>query len=363
MNQLGPGLATHVYDYSADPRLLLGSLAAPIRRLSNPGTPVVHVRRGWLHGSHLVVTARPLRGVPVDLDAFTANAGDLASRLDASPPSEQAYLARAEQLAVSENVSAPPLPLYPQGFTTVGTPSRPEGWSDQLLDTRDLLTSALLEPVLDSTALAPEALLPHAARVLALAALAHPFGIGIATLSMRSHTEGIWSATGGTLDLRTEFTERFERDRDLFLAAFSGLTAAGLADDEAALLRSWDRALHRCRGTAAALTAVGAVDETHLSAASLREAPLSNGVPSPFHRAARLLGVGGDEPQPYWHIAQRMVLNVLYSAFSCLGISPIQRYYLCFGTSMAADALLGEDWSERLEQVGRLVRNNLAATG
>lgn len=361
MNRLEPGQSTHVYDYSADPRLLLGLLADPIRSLRNGGTPVVHVRRGWLHGSHLVVTARPITGASVDLSAFATTAGDVASQLAASPPSEPEYLARAGQLARSENVSEPLLPLHPQGFTRVGPAARPAEWSDQLLDARDQLTGWLLEPLLRTAALAPGVLLPHAARVLALAALAHPFGIGIATLSMRSHTEGIWSATGGTVDLRTEFTERFQRDRGFFLSALSGLTAAGLADDEADLLRSWNAALHLCWGTASALAASGTVDEAQLQAGRLRESPLDNGVPSPFHQAARLAGVGGDERQPYWHIAQRMVLNVLYGAFACLGIAPVQRYYLCFGVSSTADALLGEDWSQRLEQIGRL-QSSLAAS-
>ena len=361
MNRLGPGLATHVYDYSADPRLLLGLLADPIRALRDGGTPVVHLRRGWLHGTHLVVTARPLAGVPFDLDAFTATAGRAASQLAASPPSEQEYLARAGQLARWENVSAPFLPLHPQGHTSVGPSHPPEQWGPHLVDARDQLAGWMLEPLLGSATLPAEALLPHVARVLALAALAHPFGIGIATLSMRSHTEGIWSATGGTIDLRTQFTERFEQDRELFQSALSGMTAPGPSEDETVLLRSWNDALHLCWGTAAALAAAGTVDEAQLRAARLPEAPLDNGVPSPFHRAARLAGVGGDAGQPYWHIAARMVLNVLYSAFACLGVTPVQRYYLCFGVSSAADALLGEDWSQRLERIGRL-QSSLAAS-
>ncbi|MEZ0090961.1 hypothetical protein [Streptacidiphilus sp. EB129] len=353
MNRLGLGQAAHVYDYSADPRLLLGKLADPIRELRTEGTPLVHVRRGWLHGTHLVVSVRPLVQVPVSLATFAATAGHTASQLAAEPPSEQDYLARAGQLARWEGISEPLLPLRPQGFTAVGTAEAPDQWSDELLDARDQLAGRLLEPLLGSAGLPSPVLLPHAARILALCALAHPFGIGIGTLPLRSHTEGIWSATGGTTDLRTAFSERFDQDRAVFLAALSGLAAADTADGEAALLHSWNDALHAGWGTATALAASGSVDEGRLAVAALRKAPLENGIPSPFHRAARLAGLNEHEP-PYWHIAHRLLLNVLYSALSCLGITPVQRYYLCFGVSSAADLILGEDWSQRLERISRL---------
>lgn len=377
MYRLAPGQATHVYDYSADPRLLIGLLADPIRQLRTEGTPLVHVRRGWLHGTHITVTVRPLAEVPLRLDDFAAAAGRIAARTAAEPPSEADYLERAAQLARWEGVSTPLLPLRPQGFTEVGPAARPDRWSDELLDARDQLAGRLLDPVLGSASLPAAGLLPHAARVMALCALAHPFGIGIGTLPLRSHVEGIWSATGGTADLRTAFAERFERDRAVFLAALAGPEATAapayladaanaadaahladasdapdLADGEAALLRSWNEALHACWGTATALAASGGLDESRLAVAPAREAPLANGVPSPFHRAARQAGL--EDRQPYWHIAHRTLLNVLYTTLSCLGITPLQRYYLCFGLSSAADALLGEDWSQRLERIGRM---------
>ncbi|MFC1432251.1 hypothetical protein ACEZDB_16505 [Streptacidiphilus sp. N1-3] len=349
-----------MYDYSADPRLLLGLLADPIRALRTEGIPLVHVRRGWLHGTHLVVTVRPLAPVPVSLDGFAAAAGRIASELAAAPPSEAEYLDRAEQLARWEGVPAPYLPLRPQGFSEVGPALLPDRWSGELLDARDQLAGRLTEPVLAAAALPTAVLLPHAARVLALCARAHPYGIGIGTLPLRSHTEGIWSATGGTADLRTAFTERFEQDRALFTAALSGLDAADAADPETPVLRSWNDALHACWGTATALAAAGSVDEGRLEVARLRSAPLANGVPSPFHRTARTSGVS--DRQPYWHIAHRLLLNVLYTSLGCLGVTPLQRYYLCFGVSSAADALLGEDWSQRLERIGRLQDGQVAAS-
>lgn len=360
MYRLGPGQAAHVYDYSADPRLLLGLLADPIRELRTEGVPLVHVRRGWLHGTHLVVTVRPLAPVPVRLGGFAAAAGHIASELAAAPPHEADYLARAEQLARWEGVPAPYLPLHPQGFAKAGPAPVPARWSDELLDARDQLAGRLTEPILAAAALPTAVLLPHAARVLALCARAHPYGIGIGTLPLRSHTEGIWSATGGTADLRTAFTKRFEQDRALFTAALSGLDTADAADPETAVLRSWNDALHACWGIATALAASGSVDEGRLEVAPPQQAPLENGVPSPFHHAARISGLS--DRQPYWHIAHRMLLNVLYISLSCLGVTPLQRYYLCFGVSSAADAVLGEDWSQRLERIGRLQNGHAAAS-
>lgn len=359
MFRLGPGQAAHVYDYSDDPRLVLGLLADAIRELRNEGAPLVHVRRGWLHGAHLAVTVRPLAPVPLDLGRFAAAAGRVASGLAAEAPSERDYLARAEQLARWEGVAGPYLPLCPQGFAEAGPALVPDGWSDELLDARDQLAGWLTEPILASAVLPGAVLLPHAARILALCARSHPYGIGIGTLPLRSHTEGIWSATGATADLRAVFTERFEQDRALFAAAHAGLDAADPADPETAVLRSWNDALHACWGTATALAASGSIDEGRLQVAPRMEAPLQSGVPSPFHRAARLSGLS--DRQPYWHIAHRLLLNVLYTALSCLGVTPIQRYYLCFGVSSAADALLGEDWSQRMERIAKLQNGSAVA--
>ncbi|QMU78097.1 hypothetical protein GXW83_22755 [Streptacidiphilus sp. PB12-B1b] len=341
-----------MYDYSDDPRLLLGLLADPIRGLRHEGAPLVHVRRGWLHGTHLVVTVRPLAEVPLSLDGFAATAGRIASGLAAEPPSEQDYLARAQELSRWDGTAGPYLPLRPQGATTVGPAPLPDGWGRELLDARDQLAGRMTPSILASAALPADVLLPHAARVVALCARAHPYGIGIGTLPLRSHTEGIWSATGGTVDLRAAFTERYQQDRALFTAAHAALDTADPADPETAVLHSWNEALHACWGTATALTASGSVDEQRLEAAPRMKPPLENGVPSPFHSAARQSGLS--DRQPYWHIAHRMLLNVLYTSLSTLGITPVQRYYLCFGISSAADELLGEDWSQRMERIARL---------
>lgn len=352
MYGLGPGQAAHIYDYSADPRILLRLLAKPVRALRTEGVPLVHVRRGWLHGTHLVVTVRPLEPVPVSLEEFAAAAGRIAEGLAAEPPTERDYLARAEQLARWDGTTAPFLPLRPQGFASAGPAAVPDRWGPELLDARDLLTARLTESILASSAVPRAEILHHAARILALSARAHPYGIGIGTLPLRSHTEGIWSAVGGTTDLRATFTERFEQDRDLFGSALSGLDGAGDTGPEDAALRSWNEALNGCWGIASALTASGAVDESRLEVSPVPGDPLGTGVASTFHRTVRRSGLR--DRQPYWHIAHRMLLNVLYSALGTLGVTPIQRYYLCFGISSAADALLGEDWSQRLERISKL---------
>jgi len=351
MYRLGPGQATYIYDYSTNPRLLLGLLSGPILELRDEGIPLVHVQRGWLHGTHLVVTVRPLGATPVDLGRFTTVAGEIAAQLTASPPDEPDYLTRAAQLARWEDVSAPLLPLHPQGFTETRPVATPHGWSEDLLRSRDQLAGLLLEPILASAQLPPADVLPHAARILALCALAHPYGIGPGTLSMRSHTEAILSATGGTVDLRASFVERFERDRAVFLAALRDPAIAGTGGGEPAATYRWANALHACWGAALAITAAGIVDEDDLLAGQLPEAPMANGIHSPFHHAVRLSGI--NEWQPYWHVAYRLIINIVYSSLSCLGITPLQRYYLCFGLSCAADEILGEDWEQRVERIAR----------
>jgi hypothetical protein len=304
-----------------------------------------------LHGTHLVVAVRPLAPAAVDLDRFTAAARALATSLPAHPPDDPSYRARAAELARWEGISEPLGSVHPQGFTVTGAAVNPPGWSDALVEARDQLAGTLLEPILASARLPAAGLLPHAARVMALCALAHPYGIGSGTLSMRSHAEAMLAAMGGTVDLRTAFAERFEQDRPLFLAALADPATTPTTGSDPAASVLWNDAVHACWGAAQALTAAGVIDETDLMVGALPEAPMSNGVHSPFHHAVRLSRI--NDWQPYWHVAYRLIVNVVYSALSCLGVTPLQRYYLCFGLSSAADEVLGESWEERVDWIAR----------
>jgi hypothetical protein len=344
MKSIGPGLAARITDYSENPRGLLRELAAPLLRLkSSQQLPIVHVRRGWLRGSHLLVTARPYADRTADLDGFLAEAARLATALPAAAPPQARYRERAVELARWENVPVDLRPPYPQGGVAVWPNEPKPGAVPALTQATDQILGRFLEPVLASAATADDALLPHLARVMALLARSHPRGISAGALPFRSHAEGISSATGNHTDLRSRFAARFEQDEATFLDALRAPIGA-----DAALL-AWRSAFDYAWGVAEGLTAGHHIDDRVLQAAAgTMEMPLGTPVRSDFIGEVLASRLAADPS--YRHLAHRVVLNVLYASLTCFGITPMQRYYLCYGLSEGADRLTGETSIQRLRR-------------
>jgi hypothetical protein len=344
-----------VYDHSGDPRVLLHNLADSLLELrAEQWLPVLHVRRQWLHGSHLVITVRALEESRARLEEAAAYAGSRAGELTAAVPADEEYLRRAEQLARWERIAPPYLPVHPQGFVQIGQDALLERWPTELMLARDQILSRMLEPVLASCRLRPADPARHVARLMATLATAHPYGLGLGTLSFRSHAEAFCAAVGSTVDLKATFTERLPADAAFFRAVLAGEGLAGGGDEmpaaEAHAVDLWSRAFQYAWGVAEALTAGGHLDEHVLNRVGMVANPLGPNAPSAFH--TELDAVGMVVEPPYWHVAHRLVINCLYTSLTCLGITPVQRYYLCFGLSEATDGLLAEGWSERIHRLG-----------
>lgn len=345
MDVLGQGTAIRIYDHSTNPRELLRELADPIVELrADQWLPVAHVRRGWLHGSHLQLTVRPLGTTPPVLDNFLSLAAQAAARLTGAMPDQAQYLSRATELARWENVDQPLLPLRPQGFAEAVPVVEPASWQPGLMLARDQIMSVFLDGVLGA-ARQETPVAWHATRILALLARTHRYGVGLATLPYRSHAEGVSAALGASINLREVFAERFGQDRDQFAQALT--EADPLPSDP---LYPWHAAFQRAWGIAEALTASQQIDAQAMSAAGQMEMPVDKPTVSQFHTAARRSGF--TDLSPYWHVAHRLILNALYASFTCLGLSPVQRYYACYGLSAAADLQLGESWLERMQRFG-----------
>lgn len=349
---LESGQTIQVFDYSPNPRALLIQLSAPIGRFNSATLfPVVHVRRGWLHGSHAVVTVRPPAGHPADCTApfgtLVTAVRDIAASLTGTPPAEAGYLATARQLGRFENVPEPYLPLHPQGHVETGADLPPTGWPDGLVLARDLMLARLLMPVLTAASAADDDLASYAMRVLALTAHTHPGGAEFGMLSYRSHSEAVLSWNAGKSGLRSAFAARSSAasgDFDQALADPVGSASPAIRDS----LLAWRLAVQHCWGIGFALTLGGAIGPDALNdAGRLRDLPaeLRTAAMSSFHQQLR--SDGFDENALYWHAAHRMVVNVIYLSLSCLGLTPIQRYFLCYGLSEANDRALGRTWAQR----------------
>lgn len=349
---LESGQTIRVFDYSPNPRALLSLLSAPIGSFSSATLfPVVHVRRGWLHGSHAVVTVRPPAGHPVEcaghFGTLEAAIRALACELEGTPPAAADYVAAARQLGRFENVPGPYLPLRKQGHVETGVAGLPPGWPAGLVLARDLMLARLLAPVLAAAAVAGDDLPGYAMRVLALTAMTHPGGTEFGLLSYRSHSEAMLAWKGAQTSLRSAFAARSSAASADFTSALAdpaGSAAPGLRDS----LLMWSLAVQHCWGIGYALTLTGAVGTRALNEAGrLADLPaeLHSARLSSFHEQLRADGF--DENTLFWHAAHRMVVNVVYLSLACLGLTPIQRYFLCYGLSEASDKILGRTWADR----------------
>jgi hypothetical protein len=350
---LGPGQAIRVFDHSPNPRTALNLLGAVIGEfISAAWFPVTHVRRGWLHGPHIVITVRPAAEHSAnrahDLTGLAASIGERVAELPADEPDPERYLALAEQLGRWENVAGPYLPLRPHGFVQVGPAESAQTLGPPLELARDLMLARLLTPMLRAADAAQDRIAGYAMRLLALAAQSHPGGIELGTLPYRSHAEAILTFTGGTADLRATFDARLAVDNAEFDQALADPIGSA-PDHHQDSLRLWSGALAGCWGIAEALILSGAIDRRALDEAGrLRTLPVRGGLPSPFHEQMRVLNFRAE--QPFWHLAHRLVVNVLYQSLTGLGLSALQRYYLCHGLSEATDRALHQSWSQRLVQ-------------
>ena len=341
MDRIGPGTVLRITDHSTDPRGLLRDLAEPLRSLQDSQQlPVVAVRRSWRHGSHVEVLMRPLPGRQVETAALEELAGTLATRRPGRPPETAAYVARAGQLARWENVLGDVLPLHPHGHVRVEPRTEDPAVPAALTTARDLIGDRFRDPVLASCGAGGVPL--QVARMLGVVARSHPRGAATGTLAFRSHVEGVSSTTGRHTDLRAAFASRFADDAAVFTAALTD----PITDP---LLLSWQAALCYAWGISEAVCAQDLVNDRVLAAVNAGvQFPMGPPVRSEFIAEYLLNRAAGR--QSFRQIAYRVVLNTVYAALTCFGISPMQRYYLCFGLSEAADRLTGRSSVERMRE-------------
>jgi len=220
----------------------------------------------------------------------------------------------------------------------------PDGWTVALDQVRDQIISRYLAPVL-ATAQRPTAdLLPILMHVMAGLARTHPAGIGLGTLPYRSHVEGAGSATGNHADIRGAYAQRFPHDH----AAFQAALLNPITDP---LLLRWREAFVYAWGAAEGLAGAGVLDDTVLADAAGHYTAMPMGTPVRSEFFAEMHSTSLVLETPYQHVAYRLVLNTLYSTLSCFGVTPLQRYYLCYGLAEAADRHLGEDGNARIRRI------------
>ncbi|MFF1283957.1 hypothetical protein ACFVY4_24850 [Streptomyces sp. NPDC058299] len=320
------------------------------------GAVMIRLQPGWLHGPHVELTAHRGRRGPLPWRELAAawDGGPADPRHELSP---RAYLDQARALGRSEQVPPPYLPLHEHGTALPLTEAeRTAPWPGALAQLREYALGRLLEPVcrtIRSLAEQPAAAPERVAEAFLAVAAAHPYGIGHGCFSFRSHAEAFFNSTGDAGDgaapaggPRAAFRRRLDTQGEPLAAAVHRALEGGESADAAA----WRGALAYCTGLFESAAVRGEVDGALLdswSGTGHNGGGEADGrMPSAFHRA--VAASGATDGDAAWFTGYRVMINLFYRQLPLLGVSPLQRYYLCYGVAETVDRMLGVTWQERL---------------
>lgn len=311
----------------------------------------VHVRlqQGWLHGPHVELAAYRGRRGPLPwrqlADGWEAGPADAGRTL-----TKRAYLDQARALGRLERVSPPYLPLLDHGTAlplTAAEWTRP--WPGALGELREYALARLLDPVrrtVEALTAAPQEALERLAEAFLAVAEAHPYGAAYGGFSFRSHAEAFFNSaprTAGTSSPRAAFDLRLEGERPRLEA----VVRRALEGGETRTASAWRGAVAYCAGLFESAAVRGEVDAADLAELA---GPQEDGgrAPSAFHQAVAASGT--TDGNAAWFTGYRTAINLFYRQLPMLGVSPLQRFYLCHAVAECVDGVLGESWRQRLER-------------
>lgn len=321
--------------------------------------PVVNMRRGWLHGTHLEVTAHSDDGRPVPWPQVIARLRPPPERATCAE-TVKAYLARAQELGRLEQVSGPYLPLHPHGAFEWIAYSDLRLWPGHAQVLRERLLTRMIDSIAvtlepdEHAPLGDRAPLETVAEIMLATADAHPLGIPYGTFSYRSHAEAFLNWSQAVYDPRPEFERRLGADKTLLRPLVERMLDGTDSPNSA----SWRRTASYCMGLLDSAVLANSLTEQTLNEINGRPggvlpanmgppgAPDAKPGPSEFHKIIDSAGI--NEHPPGWFISYRLLLNLLYVQLPLLGVSPRQRYYLCWAISETVDEVTGESWRDRL---------------
>ena len=286
--------------------------------------PVVNVRRGWLHGTHLEVTAHSDDGRPVPWPHVVARLRPPAEWA-ASTETEDAYLARARELGRLEQNSGPYLPLHPHGTFRWIANSDLRPWPGHVQALRECVLTRMIDSIAatfesdEHASLGDNAPSETVAEIMLATADAHPLGIPYGTFSYRSHAEAFLNWSQSVYDPRPEFERRLGADKALLRPLVERML--GGADSPSSA--SWRRTASYCMGLLDSAVLAGSLTEETLHEINGRPggvlpanmgppgAPDAKPSPSEFHRITASAGI--NEHPPGWFLPYRLLLNLLYT--------------------------------------------------
>lgn len=361
-----PGITTGVRLFTRGgihPQWLANAVLPAVRALDEElNAPVLYLRRGWLHGPHVDLVARPAGGeggavLPWD---------DIAAKLDAGPLvpeeqlSEEDYLARAREFGRLERVEPPYLPMHPHGRLEWLDATRTATWPEPLNALCDLALTRINRPLTAAVAeaAAGAGTLPtRVAEAMVALAASHHSGIPFGVFSLRSHAEAFLSWAAPRKDVRPVFARRLAGDAPLLRA----LVEQTLADTGGPSAARWRQAFGYCMGVFDSAVAQetltlrtleereGGFDRRTMGPPGQEDVTGHRG--SDFHTAVNASGAVAGTTD--WFASYRLLINLFYQQLLLLDVSPMHRYYLCYAIAETVDEVLGESWSDRLARTAQ----------
>jgi hypothetical protein len=337
--------------YADDKRRLLRDILVPAasRVRDMPRTtdqqPVSYLERHWLRGPHV----RWVFNDVSDERAASARAAQIRAALADSPSDAtldpHAYLALSAKLARTELVEPPFAPLRPDNDVSW------EMWESPLTVSLVgagglVLKERYLTAALDPLAVALDngrAPLVNAFVTMVLNACASPFnGISGGQMSYRSHVEDFLANNDPAGLIKAGFEQRLAAARPALERCLEDTVGASADDDP--LVSSWGAALRQVWATATDLSEQGQILADHgpgyLERASGIDAEVAqlwrfgpDRTVSAMHVRLAMLDRRRERARVPEFAAYKHVTNLMIRWLTLLGITPLERYFLCYAIS------------------------------
>lgn len=341
----------HVHHHGEATSRLVAEAVQPVsRELDRRGHPTWFVRH-WRRGPHLRLhveaSESELHGVVVPavaavLDPYLATLPTTVTDVDGLLPLHR-------RLAEWEQDQGPLTPWFPDNSWHV------DAYDDRMAVHRTPEAAALVTGFLRdandhafavTTAAVAGASLPAAVfdTMVTMADRLVYGGIANGYLSFRSHTESYLSVEARGPEWRRVWAEYYQKHARTLAARLDRLVAPGsTGDPESTMLVDL---IARYWSLGAGLYARGLLPALRLDDLDRRR-ELAEAGTSPFHRELLRNDFWRTQVGPSADFANfRLALNLMYLQFTRLGITPHQRYFLCYLVAEAVESHTGRSWTE-----------------
>lgn len=293
--------------------------------------PVVNVRRGRRHGTHLEVIAYSGDGRPVPWTQVLARMRPPEEEQEVGP--EMGTVAGRDFSAHAHGPAGPDLPR-PHGMFEWLAHSDLRRWPGHAQDLRERALTRMIDSIAVTLEPGGQALLGQSApletvaEIMLVTADAHPLGVRYGAISLRSSAQRFLDWPGADAGLWAEFERGLSADRAMLRSLVERMLDGAGTPSSA----SWRRTAFYCMGLFDGAFLVSALPPEVLEEISRQQRgtrPESTGPP-------------GLDDQPAARLtSHQILLKLLYTQLPLLGVSWRQKYYLSWAIAETVDEMAG----------------------